>query len=195
VISTLTTDLATEPEDALPSLTDPALTLVFAPPRRIPLQGDRRICGEVDIMKTIFALIVLFGSISLPLSALAIGPVDACCKESCAEPMWTACQDFICQQNSSACNDGFAEQIVGGVPCGEGGADDCPTTETGQCADDVNNDVWLDEDGLTDCDDPDCFADPDCAHKAPAVGPGALAVITLLLGGAGAIALRRRRHS
>jgi hypothetical protein len=127
--------------------------------------------------------------------ACALPPVDACCKQSCADPAWTACQQFVCVGGAEACRSGYSETEVGGKPCGEGDSADCPATEIGQCADGVNNDVWTETgERLTDCQDPDCRDDPVCLRGAPALDAGTASLLAALLGLGGVLALRRRAH-
>jgi len=78
-----------------------------------------------------------------------------------------------------------------GTPaCGTDAFINCPTSETGQCNDGVNNDAWLDD--LTDCRDPDCFTDPACL-AAPAMSRTTLLFLVLTLVGLAAFTLAWRR--
>jgi hypothetical protein len=59
-----------------------------------------------------------------------------------------------------------------------------------------SNQIDDDDDGVTDCGDPDCIGDPACTAPAPALGPAGLVIgALLLLGvGAGGLAMRRREQ-
>jgi len=118
----------------------------------------------------------------------------ACCIEGCGTttPSWTSCTA------STTCTGGFcpgigaATQSDASATCGVGSPwSSCPATEAGHCSDGVNNDAWT-GDTLTDCADPDCFGDPACVQKVPALSASRIATLVLLLGIAGVAGLQRR---
>jgi hypothetical protein len=132
------------------------------------------------------------------LGLLPAGVVRAaCCIEGCGSttPGWVSCT------TTSTCTGGVCPGPIGSAiafdpaaTCGVGPSpfDTCPATETGQCADGVNNDVWT-GDTLTDCADSDCFVDPVCGTRAPAVGVSGFIALFALLTASGLILLRQRR--
>ncbi len=89
---------------------------------------------------------------------------------------FAACGDFTCSEGESRCN---CPSDCGDAPSQE--------TPSATCSDGADNDC----DGLMDCADTDCHADPACLASIPTMATWGLAVMTLVLLTAGTIIMHR----
>ncbi|HEX7406969.1 MAG TPA: hypothetical protein VF515_04870 [Candidatus Binatia bacterium] len=124
---------------------------------------------------------ILFGVAILMLSVAVTRTEAACCSASCIGPVpWHACFADTTSCNTIPCVPPGATSlhVDASATCGQGDFASCPTSEVGQCNDNVNNDGWIDS--VTDMADPDCNVGPRVG--APAAGPfGAAALVVSLM--------------
>ncbi len=145
-------------------------------------------------MRGSVAKLVLTAALVLIAGIAVRAPAGAeCCIEGCGTVPWTSCT------STNQCTGGVCPGPLGSAIsydpdgiCGQGNFSSCPPNEVGQCTDGVNNDAWT-GDLLTDCEDPDCAADPACPRLgAPAAGGFGLVATAIALLAMGILVLRSR---